>query len=79
MSAAASPDEIKQASGKLATHFGGYTATWTMDLGVRAGMFAVLRDAPAGLTSTELARLLEVGVGYISPVHVVILGRRSSG
>ena len=48
MSAAASPDEIKQAAGKVATHFGGYAATWTMDLGVRLGLFAALRDAEIG-------------------------------
>lgn len=65
MSAAASPDEIKQASGKLASHFGGYAATWTIDLGARVGMFAALRDAPAGLTSTELARLLEADQVYV--------------
>lgn len=60
-----SPDEIKQAAGKVAAHFGGYAATWTMDLGVRVGLFAALRDAPAGLTSAELARRLEADETYV--------------
>ncbi len=65
MSDAPTPDEIKAAAGKLAAHFGGYAATWTIDLGVRSGMFQALRDAPRGLTARELARRIDGDERYV--------------
>ena len=34
---------------------------WTIDLGVRSGLFQALRDESAGLTSRELAGRIESG------------------
>ena len=51
----ASPDEIKQAGGKLLAHYAGYWATWTIEVGSRAGLFAALHAAADGLTANELA------------------------
>lgn len=55
MSEASSAELIKAAAGKVASHLGGYAAVWTIDLGVRSGLFRALQNQSAGLTSRELA------------------------
>lgn len=55
MSEVSNAELIKAAAGKVAAHLGGYAAVWTIDLGLRSGLFQALRDESAGLTARELA------------------------
>ncbi len=52
-------DQIKEASSKIAGYFGGYFAVWTIDLGVRTGLFAEIVKYPNGITSSVLAKKKE--------------------
>lgn len=47
--------ELAQQSAKLLGFYSGYFATWTIDLGLRAGLWQHLAERPGGVTAEELA------------------------
>ena len=56
--ATATQPELAQQSAKLLGHYAGYIATWTIELGLRAGLFKELAAQPAGTTPDALAQRL---------------------
>lgn len=50
------PDQIKEASGKISGYFGGYIAIWTIDIGIRTGLFQTIAKSPRGMNSPAVAR-----------------------
>lgn len=68
------PDQIKEAAGKISGYFGGYFATWTIDLGIRAKLFESVAKHPDGITSVELAK--ETG---LNPAYVDVWCRNAFG
>lgn len=59
------PDQIKEAAGKVTSHFGGYFATWTIDIGYRAKLFETISMYPDGITSADLAKETGLNVLYV--------------
>ena len=49
-------EQIKEASSKIAGYFGGYFAIWTLDLGIRTGLFEEITNFLNGVTSSDLAK-----------------------
>lgn len=68
------PDQVKQAASKIADYFGGYFATWTVDLGIRTKLFHKIGEHPEGITSEALAR--EMG---LNPMYVDVWCRNAYG
>ena len=50
--------ELAQQSAKLLGHYAGYVATWTIELGLRAGLLQDLAEHPDGTTAETLAQRL---------------------
>ena len=50
--------ELAQQSAKLLGHYAGYVATWTIELGLRAGLLKDLAEHPDGTTVEALAQRL---------------------
>lgn len=50
-------EEIQAAAGKVLASYAGYMNTWTIELGLRMGLFEAIRDDP-GITDGNLAKRL---------------------
>ena len=59
------PDQIKEAAGKVISHFGGYLATWTIDIGYRTKLFEVISKHQDGITSVDLAKETGLDTLYV--------------
>ena len=59
------PEQIKEAASKITNYFGGYFAIWTIDLGLRKGLFAEIAKHPQGISSKSLAKKLNFDHLYI--------------
>ena len=57
------PEQIKEAASKIIGYFGGYFATWTIDIGIRAKLFEVISTYSDGITSEDLAK--ETGLNFL--------------
>jgi ubiquinone/menaquinone biosynthesis C-methylase UbiE len=68
------PEEIKQAASKITGYFGGYFATWTIDLGIRSGLLRAISKHPEGITNVALAE--ETG---LDPLYVDVWCRNAYG
>jgi ubiquinone/menaquinone biosynthesis C-methylase UbiE len=63
---AATQPELPQQSAKLLGHYAGYLATWTIELGLRAGLFAELAAHEDGAPADDLAERLGLDPLYTS-------------
>ncbi len=57
-------DELQAAVGKVLASYAGYIRTWSIELGLRLGLFEAIRDAP-GISAAELARRLKYDPLYV--------------
>lgn len=58
--------EIQAAAGKVLASYGGYVNTWTIELGLRMGLFEAIRNRP-GISTGDLAKAL----GY-DPLYTIV-------
>ncbi len=58
--------EIQAAAGKVLASYGGYVNTWSIELGLRMGLFEAIRDRP-GISTGDLAKAL----GY-DPLYTMV-------
>lgn len=59
-------EATKRQIGRLQDHAAGFFAIWTLDLGVRHGLFASLAKHPEGLSAEFLARELDLDRLYVT-------------
>ncbi|HEX2174243.1 MAG TPA: class I SAM-dependent methyltransferase, partial [Dehalococcoidia bacterium] len=50
--------DLAQQGAKILGHYSGYVATWTIDLGLRTGLWQALTDRPQGATAEQVAAQL---------------------
>ncbi|NIN63590.1 MAG: methyltransferase domain-containing protein [Anaerolineae bacterium] len=50
-------EELKAATGKVLASYAGYVNTWSIELGLRLGLFEAVRENP-GISPSELAKVL---------------------
>lgn len=68
------PEQIKEAAGKIINYMGGYIATWTIDIGIRTKLFETITNYPDGITSAELADKTR-----LDPLYVDVWCRNAYG